>query len=114
MLELESTSLSSRAAHLLALARCGKYAEAAPAAVKLRPSLADRPELLLQLARCHARCALHDTEQEQPHIEAALEALRAATSGEYRAANVLMTDPDLEPLRAEPAFKKLVAQVQAR
>ena len=114
LLQIEPTSLSRQAAYRLALARCGKHIQAAQAAATARPKIARSTDLLLQQARCYARCAAQDTEKKLAYLQSALEALRAATGGEYRAATVLLTDPDLEPLRAEPAFKELVAQIQAR
>jgi tetratricopeptide (TPR) repeat protein len=105
--ELEPNNLVRQAGYVLALARCGRPAEALPRADKLRPRVAGSPELLLQLARCYAAGG-------QQGREKALEAVRTATAKDYRDAAVLETDPELAELRGEPAFRDVVAAVKKR
>jgi tetratricopeptide (TPR) repeat protein len=114
LLRIGPNNLAWQINRALALARCGKHAEAIPEADKLRQRAARSPELLLQLARCYADCAALDTPQKRPCTAKALEAVQAATQKEYRDAIALETDPELELLRPEPAYKTLLATVKAR
>jgi serine/threonine-protein kinase len=103
-----------QASHALTLARCGKHAEAAAAAEKLRQSAAGGTELLLQVARCYAVCAALDTPQQPSYRAKALEALQAATQKDYRDATALVTDGELAPLRKEPAYLAIVGRAKVR
>jgi hypothetical protein len=99
---------------VLALARAGKHAPAANVANKLRASMAKGVELQLQLARCLAICATNDSPQKASQLKQAVEVVQKATTGGFRNATVLQTDPEFTPLRADPAFKKILAEVKAR
>jgi serine/threonine-protein kinase len=114
LVQIEPNNLAWQAGHALALARCGKHAEAAAGAEKLRKQAPRSTDLLLQAARCYAVCAALDTPRKQEYTAKALEALRTATHEEYRDAVALETDPDLEGLRREPAYQAIVAAVKSR
>jgi tetratricopeptide (TPR) repeat protein len=96
-----------QAAYVLALARGGRHAEASRLAGDLRRQAGQSPELLLQLARCHAVCAAV-AEQREGHISKALEALQALAALDYRDPVTLRTDFDLASLQKEPAFLSLL------
>jgi tetratricopeptide (TPR) repeat protein len=104
---LEPENRVPQAAYLLALARCGKHAEAARGADALRPQAGNSTELLLQLARCYAVCASQASERQGP-LSKALEALRVLAALDYRDPVLVRTDPDLAALRTEPAFLSLL------
>jgi tetratricopeptide (TPR) repeat protein len=114
LLRIEPNSLSRQAAYLLALAHCGKYAEATGGAAKLQPHISKSTQLLLQLTRCSAVCAAADTSEKGRYAAQAMEALTMATRDDYQDAVVLQTDPDLEGIRATGAFKAVLAQVKSR
>lgn len=105
--QLEPENPVGRAAYLLALAHCGRYAEAAKGAEALRPKAAKSPGLLLQLARCYSVCSAQ-AGQEQVCVSKALEALRALIALDYRDPVLVRTDADLAPLRKEAAFRALL------
>jgi tetratricopeptide (TPR) repeat protein len=111
--QTEPNNLTWRAAYLLALARAGKQPEASRGATELAARAAG-PSLLLDAARCHALCAATDTAQKQRHTDRALRALQAAADQGYADAIVLRTDPDLESLRNEPAFRALLDRLAAK
>jgi tetratricopeptide (TPR) repeat protein len=113
LLQLEPANVTRQAARVLALARAGKHAEATAEAAKVQPRVARSPELLLQMARCYATCAA-DKSRKADCVKRALDALRAATAKEYRDAVALQTDPDLQSLRGEAAFQKILEEVKAR
>ena len=114
LMPIEPNNLAWQAAHALALARCGKHAEAAAGAEQLQKRARRSPELLLQVARCYAVCASLDTPRKQQYLAKALQACRAATQEDYRDASVLETDPELEGLRREPAYRAIVAAAKRR
>jgi tetratricopeptide (TPR) repeat protein len=89
---------------LVALARCGRGAEAAPKADALRPRLDDNPYLLYHLACAYAQCGSAD---------AAVEALRRAAALGWAGYVELRTDPDLDPVRTHPGFATLQTELKA-
>ncbi len=109
---LEPDNLVGRAAYVLALARCGKYAEAVRGAEELRRRAPKSAEVLLQAARACAACAAGDAAQRERHAAKALEILQAvAALPGFRSATALRTDPDLAPVRGEPAFQALLEKL---
>jgi serine/threonine-protein kinase len=100
-----------QAAYAMALARCGKHADASRRADDLRRQAGQSSELLLQLARCHAVCA-SAAQQKQDSTSKALEALQALAALDYRDPGMLRTDPDLAPLQKEPAFRSLLDKMR--
>ncbi|HZT81702.1 MAG TPA: serine/threonine-protein kinase, partial [Gemmataceae bacterium] len=114
LLQAAPANLPRQADYVLALARAGKYADAAAAAAKVRPKVSQSADLLLQVARCYATCAAAGTPQKADYVKQALETLRAATDKDYQDAVALQTDPDLEAVRGEAEFRALVEKVKAR
>jgi tetratricopeptide (TPR) repeat protein len=100
-----------QAAYAVALAHAGKHAVAARRADDLRRQAGQSPELLLQVARCHAACAA-SAEQKEGQISKALEALQALAALDYRDPVMLRTDSDLAPLQKEPAFLSLLDKMR--
>jgi serine/threonine-protein kinase len=96
--------------YLRALARCGHPAEAARLAEDLRRRAPRNTEVLIGVARGYAVSAAvtGDQARRQDYTSRALEALRAATAGDFKDIFVLDTDPDLEALRKAPGFRQLV------
>jgi len=113
LLQLERNNRDWQAAYLLALAHCGKHAEAARGAEGLRQNVARSTELLLQLARCYAVCAgaAADPAQKQRHTEKALEAMAAATQEGYKDLVILRSDPDIGLLQQELAYQALLTRL---
>lgn len=114
LLQAAPANLPRQADYVLALARAGKYADAAAAAAKVRPKVSQSADLLLQVARCYATCAAAGTPQKADYVKQSLETLRAATDKDYHDAVALQTDPDLEAVRGEAEFRALVEKVKAR
>jgi tetratricopeptide (TPR) repeat protein len=112
---LEPRNLPRQAELALALARCGRCKEALRKAEELLPVAADRPALLLPLARCFAACAARETDADRSRdVGRMLDALGASIRQGYRDAVVLRTDSDFAPFRVEPAFRSLVDGLGAR
>jgi serine/threonine-protein kinase len=112
---LEPDNLVARAAHVLALAHCGKYTEAARGAEDLRRRAPRCAELLLQAARAYAACAAGAEAQRPLYTQKALEILQAvAALPGYRDVVALRTDPDLAPLRDEPGFQALQSKLDRK
>lgn len=106
-----------------ALASEGRHEEAREAAENLRDDR--RPEALVDLARCLAACAAvsgpewsgegpptADADARARYLRRAREALIAAVERGFREAARLENDPDLAPLRGDPAFGRLVERLR--
>jgi serine/threonine-protein kinase len=107
--------LGEQVAQARTLARCGRLGEAAKEAGELRRQVSNNVELLVGLACCYARCAASsEGVPRQKYAGQALAALREATRLGYRDAVVLRTEPDLEAVRADPAFRELLDGAKAR
>jgi tetratricopeptide (TPR) repeat protein len=104
LLRTEPDNSFRRAAWLLALARCGKQADALSGADAMRRRVGNSPELLLQLARCYAACAAAGPGRAGPLTAKALEAVRAAARLGYRDAVAVRGDPALAGLLGQPGF----------
>jgi serine/threonine-protein kinase len=109
---------------MLALARCGRHGEAAVIARKLRERAAEDPGMLFYAACGFALCAGAldgpaadgDTpdapEARRRYRDQAIEALERAIGHGYRDAVALETDPDLAPIRRDPAFTTLLGRLR--
>jgi tetratricopeptide (TPR) repeat protein len=99
---------------MLAQARCGKHREAAEMAARLLKAGSSLPathprkhSLLLAAAFGHALAAdAAEPAKRKEYFGKALEALRFAVESGFRDLNKLETDPDLDPLRDDPEFRK--------
>jgi serine/threonine-protein kinase len=99
-----------------ALARCGRYAEAAAMAERLLKQNATVDERYYQAACVFAMClAGSDDEAARKGYRArALDCLRKATADEYRDVAALLTDPDLAVLADDREFRELIATIKKR
>jgi tetratricopeptide (TPR) repeat protein/tRNA A-37 threonylcarbamoyl transferase component Bud32 len=114
LLQLQPANVSRQAARALVLAHAGKTAEALAEATKVQQLAAKSPKLLLDVVRVYAVCAAADPPRKADLVKRALEALRAATAKDYRDAVVLQTDPDLQTLRGEVEFQRVIEAVKGR
>ncbi len=112
LLDVDPTNWTWQAADTLALAHCGKEAEAGKKADDLRRSHPKAIPLLLMAARCYAVCAdqAADAATKQRFVEQAVAALRAAADAGYKDVTAWKTDPDLAPLRAEASYQTLMGE----
>jgi serine/threonine-protein kinase len=112
LVQIEPNDMTCRAALVLALARAGKVAEARKGATELTRRCPNSPELLLQVARSHAVSAASVSEraQRRPSTQLALASLQQAVTAGWRDARLIETEPDLTPLRKEPAYLALLAK----
>jgi serine/threonine-protein kinase len=100
---------------MVALARCGKHAEAA----KIAEALVDTPPknaYVYTEAACGfalaAGAATHDPATVQRYTSAAIRCLRKGKERGWAEVARLEIDPDLEPIRADPAFMALLAELR--
>jgi hypothetical protein len=110
LVRLDPANLPRRAELALTLAHCGRRDEAMRQADELIRTAADRPALLIPLARCFAAsaAAAPDAECRQRDAARMLDALGAAVRNGYRDVVVLKTDPDFAPFSAAPAFQAVM------
>ena len=106
----EPNDLLLEAAYALSLARCGHADRAAEEAADLNCRAIDDNEVLLLVAGCFARCAAAapDEAARRRYAGQAVAALADAVGQGYKDAVVLRTEPDLEAVRAEPAYRALL------
>jgi tetratricopeptide (TPR) repeat protein len=96
------------------LARAGKHEKAAELAEKLRSGHQKDPAFLIGAACCYAQCSLavpDNSKLRQQYLDTALAALQTALEHGYKDTITLETNPDLDPVREVPAFKKLLEKV---
>ncbi len=98
----------------LALAHCGRRDEAARKADELIRTAADRPALLIPLARSCAACASAepDARRHQHEVARMLEILARAVRNGYRDIIVLKTDPEFAPFLVAPDFQAIMATIR--
>ncbi len=111
---VETQNAPAQAALALALAHSGRRAEALKIAEQLLKTNANRPAVLLPLARCFAACALvgADDDDRRHALAFALDALGAAIHNDYRDPIAIRTDPAFTQLLTEPRFKTLVDGIE--
>jgi serine/threonine-protein kinase len=95
------------------LPHCGEPARAAEIAVKLRQSKPKDQEILLAVACCYASCAA-DPALQQEYTRKAIDTLQDLVGLDFKDVFTLETDPDLAPVRNDPAFCALLAKLQKR
>jgi len=108
--QLEPHNVPGQAALALALAHSGRRDEALRKAEELFRTNADRPAVLLPLARCFAACAAGGTDDGHRRRATALavESMGAAIRNGYRDPAAIRTEPDFTQLLSEQAFQSLV------
>jgi tetratricopeptide (TPR) repeat protein len=97
---------------MVALARCGEHAQAARIARAL-VEIPPKDEHLYFQAACGyalAAGATRDAALARRYTDAALACLREGKRHGWADVGSLETDPDLEPIRADPAFRALLAE----
>jgi serine/threonine-protein kinase len=98
---------------MLPLAHCGKHAEAAAIAANLLGGVTDG-ELLIDVARCYAQCAATSSDDalRQKYTTEAIQAIEKAVKQGYRDIVYLSTETDLDPLRAQEGFRRLLDDIR--
>jgi hypothetical protein len=98
---------------MVTLARCGEHRRAADLATRVGQQQPDEVSSLVDLACCYAVCSGAVAPEEgglrERYTGQALEALRRAVARGYRDLVNLETEPDLDAVRDQPAFKDLLA-----
>jgi serine/threonine-protein kinase len=110
----DARSYSKKLDLLEVLARAGRHERAAQLAEQLRLGHENDSVFLIRVARCYAQCSLAvpgKPELERQYLEMALAALKTALEHGYKDLITLETHPDLDPLRKNPVFKKLLEKV---
>ncbi|MBW3541963.1 MAG: protein kinase, partial [Planctomycetes bacterium] len=109
--EKDKDDLTLQADLMLALARCGEHAEAAGIAGDLEQRAPKDASLLYQVAGGYAlaaAAAASDKAAAAQYSRQAIGALQKAVAEGYRSVALIEIDPDLDPVRGEEAFQKLV------
>ena len=102
---------------MLVSPHCGRYEEAAKLAESLRVGREKDREFLIDIAKCYAQCAAaagNDGILRSKYEQAALAAMEAVVGQEYKDILTLETSPDLDPIRSNPQFMKLLQDVKDR
>jgi tetratricopeptide (TPR) repeat protein len=112
---------------MLAQARCGRHAEAAAFAEKLRQNYPKNTNYLLQAACGYALSApgvgadkspaaltVEEQSRRQRYLDRAVEVLRQAKVNGYKDVKNLEVEPDLDPVRDHPGFLALMREYGAR
>jgi serine/threonine-protein kinase len=99
---------------MITLPHCGHDARAAQLAESLRSGPATDPELFIAIGCCYAQCAAvaGDPKLKRQYTDKALGALSEAVNRGFRDALFFETDPDVELLRHDAAFMKLLERVK--
>lgn len=98
---------------MLALARCGDHAEAAKIADALIAIPPTDEHMYFQVACGYALCAAaasNDATLKRRYTASALDSLRKDKEKGWTDVVTLETDPDLEPIRSDPAFQALLQE----
>ncbi len=94
---------------MLALAQRGECQRATGIAEGLPTEHGDR-EILLAMAKCFAICSTtSDADASPGYVERAIGLLKTAIAAGYRDATILLTDPDLAPVREAPGYPVIEA-----
>jgi tetratricopeptide (TPR) repeat protein len=101
---------------MLALARCGEFAEASRIADSLVATAPNDASRYVQAARAHALVADNpggDSTHVSESKKKAINCLREAIKKGWSDVESLATDTDLEPISTEPEFKKILGELRA-
>jgi serine/threonine-protein kinase len=111
-----SANLQDRGNTAVALARCGRDAEAAGRAEALRKDAPRSAGARFDAACCYAVCAgkAADTVRQAEYRRKAVAALREAAGPGYKDVAALETDPDLDALRGDAGLEALLAELKKR
>jgi tetratricopeptide (TPR) repeat protein len=111
-----SASLKDRGNTAIALARCGRDAEAAGRAEALCKDAPRSGCARFDAACCYAVCAgkAADTARQEEYRRKAVAALREAAGPGFKDVVALETDPDLDALRGDLRFEALLAELKKR
>jgi serine/threonine-protein kinase len=115
-------SAQKQAELMLALARCGKHAEASQAAADIGKRVAKHPGWLFSVACGYALCvpavaegkqslSPEDKALQRRYADLAVGSLEQACAVGYRDRQALRLHPDLAPLRGSRPFEALLAKV---
>jgi serine/threonine-protein kinase len=114
-LATDPTEKGSQVDLMLALARCGEHAEAAKIAGALVATPPKNAYLYIQAAcgfALAAGAAAHDAATVQRYTDAAVSCLRKGKDRGWADVGTLEIDPDLEPIRKDPAFLALLGELR--
>jgi serine/threonine-protein kinase len=102
---------------MLALARCGEHLEGAEIAHRAIKSPPQNAELYIEVACGLALCAGSAEKFEQTlartYADEAVAAIRRGQALGWRDDERLKVDPDLDPVRSNPGFQQLLAELKA-
>jgi serine/threonine-protein kinase len=98
---------------MLPLAHCGKHVEAAGIAATLLGGVTDG-ELLVDAARCYAQCAAASSDEatRQQYTTEAIQTIGKAVKQGYRDVVYLSTEVDLDPLRPNEGFARIIEEIR--
>jgi tetratricopeptide (TPR) repeat protein len=100
---------------MLVMPHCGQHEQAAALAEKLRNGREKDPEVLFNIARGYTQCAVaagNDSTLRREYEQKALAALQSAVDHGYKDVMTLEKEPELDPIRDRPEFKKLLERVK--
>jgi tetratricopeptide (TPR) repeat protein len=103
---------------MLVRPRCGQHVQAAEDADRLLNTGSTAPpdrEVLVEMAQCFAQCAAavtNDPGQRAAYVQKALDSLSGAIDQGYKDIVILETEPDLDTLREDPRFQKLLDRLR--
>ena len=98
---------------MLALARCGKWKESAALADELYAAFRGNPDRLFYIACGYAltSAAAEGSTDKAKYLDLAFTSLTEAVDTGYSKQAEIERDPDLDPMRADPRFPRLVERV---
>jgi serine/threonine-protein kinase len=105
-------NLSYQLALCEALARSGEVDSARDKVETLLKQFPNRPEALIEAARCFTLCVPHRPADKRALTDKAVALLRQAIAQGYRNPAALATDPDWEEIRSGANFQKLLEQAR--
>lgn len=113
---IDANNQTWKMASAMTLAHCGEHEAAAQKAQDVIDRSPGNVGMLLQAARCWAVCAAGAPagDAKVSYRTRAIEALHKATSGKFRDAVLLETDPDLSLLAGDDKYAALLAEIKSR
>jgi serine/threonine protein kinase/tetratricopeptide (TPR) repeat protein len=114
LFELQPSRTPHMLSYILAMAHAREIPSARANSDKMGPTVAKKPEMMLQIARSYAVCARDGAKEPEKVIQQALSALKTAVGDDFKDAALIETDPDFSILRKEPAFQELISTIKKR